>query len=98
MSDETQPQEIDIGHGHFMEWIRWAPVDRAGVAIRHPSKKDGSPCMTAMYFDIPELRDQHLSRTVWQVQSMDPLTASPSLLCLTCGDHGFIRDGRWVPA
>jgi len=24
------------------------------------------------------------------------LTVSPSLLCRTCGHHGFIRDGRWV--
>ena len=27
----------------------------------------------------------------------DPLTVAPSLLC-ACGDHGFIRDGKWVPA
>ena len=29
--------------------------------------------------------------------STDPLTISPSLLC-RCGDHGFIREGRWIPA
>lgn len=29
--------------------------------------------------------------------STDPLTISPSLLC-RCGDHGFIRDGKWVAA
>lgn len=26
------------------------------------------------------------------------LTIEPSLLCRTCGHHGFIRDGRWVAA
>lgn len=28
----------------------------------------------------------------------EPLTLSPSLLCKTCGDHGFIRGGKWVAA
>lgn len=32
----------------------------------------------------------------WHVESMDPLTLSPSLLCRACGSHGFIREGRWV--
>lgn len=33
-----------------------------------------------------------------EVVTADPLTLTPSLLCDTCGLHGFIRDGRWVPA
>lgn len=29
----------------------------------------------------------------------DPLHVEPSILCPAgCGDHGFVRDGRWVPA
>lgn len=28
----------------------------------------------------------------------DPLTVEGSLLCRSCGTHGFVRDGRWVPA
>ena len=35
---------------------------------------------------------------VWHVDSVRPLTLSPSLLCTECGHHGFIRDGRWIPA
>lgn len=34
----------------------------------------------------------------WDVVSEDPLTLSPSLACGTCGHHGWIRDGQWVPA
>jgi len=34
----------------------------------------------------------------WEVISLDPLTLSPSLLCRACQHHGFIREGRWVPA
>lgn len=34
----------------------------------------------------------------WEVISEDPLTLAPSLACGQCGHHGFIRDGKWVPA
>jgi hypothetical protein len=34
----------------------------------------------------------------WEVLSEDPLTLSPSLACGMCGHHGWIRDGKWVPA
>jgi hypothetical protein len=32
------------------------------------------------------------------IVSHDPLEVVGSLLCTDCGDHGFIRAGRWVPA
>lgn len=40
----------------------------------------------------------------WTVECWEPLTCSPSLLCKapagsgTCGDHGYIRNGKWVRA
>lgn len=37
----------------------------------------------------------------WELVSKDPLTISPSILCVPphgCGIHGFITDGKWVPA
>ncbi len=34
----------------------------------------------------------------WQCVSEKPLTLAPSLLCRSCGHHGFIKDGAWVPA
>lgn len=33
----------------------------------------------------------------WQLISRDPLTLSPSFLC-HCGHHGWLREGKWVPA
>lgn len=32
------------------------------------------------------------------IVNADPLTILPSILCLDCGTHGFIQDGRWLPA
>jgi len=34
----------------------------------------------------------------WTVEIDDPLTLSPSLLLVDEGLHGFIREGKWVPA
>ena len=36
----------------------------------------------------------------WQLISLHPLHIEPSVLCLAdkCGDHGFIRNGRWERA
>lgn len=34
----------------------------------------------------------------WTLENEAPLTVSPSLLCRSCGSHGFIRSGKWVPA
>lgn len=34
----------------------------------------------------------------WTQESVEPLTLAPSLRCTMCGDHGFVRDGKWVPA
>lgn len=33
-----------------------------------------------------------------QLISRDPLHVEASVLCAICGDHGWIRDGRWVAA
>ena len=38
------------------------------------------------------------ARPSWVVEQEEPLTLSPSVLCRTCGNHGFVRDGKWVPA
>jgi hypothetical protein len=104
-------EEIDIGHGHFIRYFQWAPdrdlnpqydgipdVPKCGLQVRHTAP-DGTECMSGIHFDLPEVKavfpdDRHR----WAVESWEPLTISPSLLCMRCGDHGFIRDGKWVPA
>jgi hypothetical protein len=36
--------------------------------------------------------------TTWKVIKDDPLTLEPSIKCRACGNHGYITNGRWVPA
>lgn len=101
---------VDLGHDHWLSFFGWHPdrdlnpqyegipdVDKAGATVDH-RKPDGSLCSGAITFDSPTMRAVGQSeRALWQVESWEPLTISPSLLC-KCGDHGFIREGCWVPA
>lgn len=74
-------------------------VKRCGASVYH-DKPDGTPCGAAVYFkDVAKDEAYEKAfgdRTAWTVESWDPLTLSPSLLCMVCGDHGFIRNGKWV--
>lgn len=107
------PERIDLGHSHYLTFVRWAPddlpanrklygsplpkVEKAGATIYHPNlKQPGTECIAGVTFNIPEMN--LAPGASWNVESLEPLTLSPSLLCTVCGDHGFIRDGRWVPA
>lgn len=69
-----------------------------GAIVSH--KKGGDSCDGFIYFDVPAahwFNAESVGKQYWKVEKWDPLTLSPSLLC-HCGDHGFIKEGRWVPA
>lgn len=77
-------------------------VERWGAIVSHPTGPNplaahfSGRCEGALTFDGPVQRELEPGRPKWTVESWEPLTLSPSILC-ACGDHGFIRDGRWVP-
>lgn len=88
---------IDLGHGVKIVFYEWNDTFPAGMIEEH-DKPDGSGrCRGSIPFDVPGVRENLSDRDVWQVESIDPLTLSPSLLCTVCGHHGFVRQGRWVP-
>jgi hypothetical protein len=99
---------IDLGHGHTIQMAVWDPdldlnpqyAHLAGqfpatvsAIIRH-KMSDGEDCEGVITFDVP-VAHECSDGPFWQVESWEPLTLSPSLLC-HCGDHGFIKQGRWV--
>ena len=106
--------DLDLGSGYRLQWFQWSPdrdipsnaeryagvadVPRAGVLLL--KQIDGEwRTIGAMQFDLPETRAiPGFSHPAWQVESWEPLTLSPSILCRKTGDHGFIREGKWVQA
>ena len=102
---------IDLGDQHWFRFNGWSPdrtinpqyadlpdVPKWGLTIRHYTP-DGKQCMGGLTFDGEVQRRLVPERARWQVASLEPetLEISPSVLC-SCGDHGFIRNGRWVRA
>lgn len=113
MTPETGPDKdcVDIGDDHQIKFFGWHPdrdlnpqwahlpdIDRAGCLIWHKRPDNGEQCSGAVQFDTPTNRELWPAKACWQVESYEPLTISPSVLCLRCQDHGFIRAGRWVKA
>jgi hypothetical protein len=73
-------------------------LDKNGnwVAIHEWHWSGSDVCGGFVAFDTPEARAITTPQAPkWTVESWDPLTLSPSLLCRSCGNHGFIRQGRW---
>jgi len=108
-SRERRTPDIDLGSNHELRYIGWAPdcdlnpqyddvpdVERFCASITHLNPA-GEPCEGCVTFDGPVAQRVSPKTPKWTVESWEPLTISPSVLC-QCGDHGFIRDGKWVSA
>lgn len=85
---------INIGPSRTATPVALPDGSRGGFLMTHPRPDTGEPCYPTGYY-IPTHPE---SPVRWTVESEDPLTLAPSLACRVCGDHGFIRDGKWVPA
>jgi hypothetical protein len=101
MSAETE--YVDIGGGHSIKFVKYEGDPHAGLNDKHKRPDNGEPCMGFITFAGSTwakefTKDGVCSIEVWDVQSFNPLTMSPSLLCLACGDHGFIENGKWRKA
>jgi hypothetical protein len=93
--------DLDLGNGHYAAfWKAQNDPDgtRRGLVHYHPAGPQGTEtgrCAGSIAFDTDD-RPENAGRPKWHLESMEPLTVSPSLLCRSCGSHGWIRQGRWV--
>jgi hypothetical protein len=85
----------DFGHDHYASLLIFDGKDR-GVSMLHPGQ-NGEICGATAFWDVSHYKPG-TEPEVWTLNSLDPLDISPSLLCLICQDHGFIKQGRWIPA
>jgi hypothetical protein len=73
----------------------WHDEDWVGIHEYHVGVA-GMLCYGFVAFDTPEARAVTTEAAPkWEVQSWDPLTLAPSLLCTHCRHHGFLRQGEW---
>lgn len=86
---------IDIGHGHRIVPSEYQG-EPAGISEWH-LKSDGQWCSGWVSFKGSAWA-KNFPDTGWDVVQQEPLTLTPSILCRVCGSHGYITQGRWVPA
>lgn len=91
MSDD---KFTDIGHGVSFQFADRGG-SRIGIIFRHPCTPGAE---SDSYGSWVPFRERNSAGKGWVVESEEPLTISPSLLCMTCGHHGHIRAGKWEPA
>jgi hypothetical protein len=106
-TDTHEPvNDLDFGSGFTGRWVGWHPdrdlnpqypidefpdSDRAVLMLKCPHGEGGIP--------INGETPSRQGNEGWTVQSWEPLTLTPSIRRRTeCGCHGFITDGKWVPA
>jgi hypothetical protein len=87
---------VDLGHETF-----YTKVFRGDVWIGiHEWHKEGDEYSAGFVAFTGRTRPDwwRSDSPTWEVLNEDPLTLSPSLLCGACKHHGWIREGKWVPA
>jgi len=85
----------DAGLGFRYVFTSYQDHEKVGIIEWHPGCTDEGG---SVLFDLPIIREHFPERPRWTVERWEPLTLSPSILCKVCGWHGWLRDGRWVPA
>lgn len=84
----------DIGDGvEITEVTAGSPPVVTGLVERHFCGEGGYQHVGSLPYGPPGVASPR-----WQVVQADPLTIVPSVLCPQCGLHGWITDGKWVPA
>lgn len=81
-----EPDVVDLGDRHFA-----LPVGLDGYLWHHDGPHRS--CRSWGWFGARDGRESG-----HRIVSHDPLTVEGSLIHPECGDHGFIREGRWVRA
>lgn len=104
--------DIDLGDDHYLRWSIYEG-ERCGGIISH-KKTAALLAKQRTEADVPEAVDEfcyaaftiknsnfdrvYPGRTIWEFNNdFDKPTLTPSFLC-HCGDHGFVRAGKWVRA
>ena len=88
---------VDLGHGMTVTILTDADSgDPLGVYWCHPDCPAGKN--PANWIPVDGDPWQAQLHHFWHLVSVEPLTLEPSLLCTVCKVHGYIREGRWIPA
>ena len=94
----SEKYDLDLGDGHWLKWTEFHGVRCGGIIYHTDSKAEDGICCGSFWTDKSYNESSGTNHAIWSINGGDEKpTLSPSFLC-HCGDHGFIRDGKWVRA
>ena len=101
MSEETRVEkkaDLDLGDEHYLQWTNYHGERVGGNIIHKSDKTESGWCGGAFTITGSKWNVDYPEHAHWQLSGPeDKPTLSPSFQC-HCGDHGFIREGKWVRA
>jgi hypothetical protein len=107
-ADAQALRGLDLGDGHRLFFHSWKPdrrlnpqydevpdCERFGATVEHRNRQTGVRCVGSLTFTGAVQDRIRPDAPKWVVDSWEPLSMLPSVMC-SCGDHGWIRAGRWI--
>lgn len=95
---EPEKFDVDLGDGHWIQWTKYDGERCGGIIYHLTNKTETGMCAGSFWIAGSNALGAFPNRPVWTFTGTDQVpTLSPSFLC-HCGDHGFVRDGKWVRA
>lgn len=112
-TEDKEIHDLDLGDGHWLDWSTYMGETCGGI-ISHVLSCELKKKLKAEHGDLPWIEmnlcqgaftikgtkghQTESKRASWTLSgSYEKPTLSPSFLC-HCGDHGFIREGKWIRA
>ncbi|MDB5822149.1 MAG: hypothetical protein JWR21_853 [Herminiimonas sp.] len=89
---------IDLGDGHAIVFSDYKDEKHVGGNVLHQPVEGKCDGQGWVAFEDTSWSRGFANIATWKVEQTEPLTLSPSILCRACGDHGFIRGGKWERA
>ncbi len=99
-SPNDEKIDLDLGNGHLGQFFTFQGMNGRRVGLIGWHKTDKFPNGWCAWGVQWERFDDKDTQPLWTIEGQpdEHLTLSPSINCLRCGDHGFVRDGKWVAA
>lgn len=90
--------DLWLDEDHALEWLtRKGESEPYGAHIWHRPGPNKRQLSATPGWCLGTFQWNGTTGPNWTLVSRDPLHVEPSILC-GCGEHGFIRDGKWIPA
>lgn len=97
----------DIGYGFTIHTFRTSDSDEpVGAIIEGPAAEQclyknaftEGRCAGSIRWSTWDWEGLDPSRPIWELVQEEPLSLQPSIQCKCQGQHGYITDGKYVPA